>query len=71
MKQIIREQNKEETIDRNPYFDQRVSLQIAGRGRRQFKFNEPGTSSLLAVYDVIMMSLCSRQICQVRSDHEN
>lgn len=45
MKQIIREQNKEETIDRNPYFDQRVSLQIAGRGRRQFKFNEPGTSS--------------------------
>lgn len=71
MKQIIREQNKEETIDRNPYFDQRVSLQIAGRGRRQFKFNEPGTFSLLAVYDVIMMSLCSRQICQVRSDHEN
>ena len=71
MKQIIREQNKEETIDRNPYFDQRVSLQIAGRGRRQFKFNEPGTSSLLVVYDVIMMSLCSRQICQVRSDHEN
>ena len=71
MKQIIREQNKEETVDRNPYFDQRVSLQIAGRGRRQFKFNEPGTSSCLVVYDVIMMSLCSRQICQVRSDHEN
>ena len=45
MKQIIREQNKEESVDRNPYFDQRVSLQIAGRGRRQFKFNEPGTSS--------------------------
>ena len=45
MKQIIREQNKEEAVDRNPYFDQRVSLQIAGRGRRQFKFNEPGTSS--------------------------
>jgi U4/U6 small nuclear ribonucleoprotein PRP3 len=42
-KQINKEtQKKDEKIDKNPYFDQRVSLQIAGRGKRQFKFNEPG-----------------------------
>ena len=50
-KQINKEQQKkEERVDRNPYFDQRVSLQIAGRGRRQFKFNEPGRINLCLKY---------------------
>lgn len=43
VKQISREQPKrEERPERNPYFDQRVTPQVGGRGRKQFKFNDPG-----------------------------
>ena len=39
-------QKKDEEIERNPYFDNRVTQMTAGRGRKQFKFNEPGKLSL-------------------------